>query len=78
MAYARLMSMLRAGGIVDDIIAMGLGIVDGFLLDKSAILFLVKNIGVPVLKFAGFQLPASVVHESEGMLGLTIYALLTG
>ena len=75
---AQLQTLLRSKGLMDDLVALGGGIVDGFLIDKSTILFLIKNIGIPIIDKLGFKLPNGLVKESEGMLGLTLYLLMTG
>jgi len=75
---AQLQSLLRNKGLMDDIVALVGGVFDGFLIDKSTMLFLLKNIGIPIIDKMGFKLPNGLVKESEGMLGLTLYLLMTG
>ncbi len=60
---------------MNDILAVGLGVVDGYLLQKSPWAFLLKNIGVPIASLFT-KIPDSIKYESEGMLGLTISVLL--
>ena len=60
----------------EDILTVAMGFVDGLLLDKAEILFLLKNLGVPAAKVFGVRVPEWLENESEGMLGLLVYSLL--
>ena len=66
---------LKAKGYLDDIMAFGSGLLDGFLIDKAPWAFLIKNIGLPVASFF-LPIPDGLRHESEGMLGFAVYLLI--
>jgi hypothetical protein len=74
---AALRAALATRGMVEDVMAVGSGVVDGFLLEKVPVAFLIKNIGIPVLSLFVREIPDALKKESEGMLGLAIYALIT-
>ena len=62
---------------MDDIVALGGGFIDAFLLRASVGLFLLKNIAVPIVdKMGWISLPKGLVYESEGMLGFVIGILV--
>jgi len=63
---------------IDDIIAVGSGVLDGYLLEKMPMAFLVKNVGIPIASLFIKGIPDGLKKESEGMLGLLIYVLLSG
>ena len=69
---------LAAGEWVDDVLAVVGGAVDAYLLRASPLLFLAKNIAVPILDKLVIRLPRGLVLESEGMLGFIIATLLGG
>jgi len=52
------------------------GAVDGFLLraggTTGAVIFLAKNIGVPVVHHMLIKLPEGLVHHSVGQLGMAV------
>jgi len=62
----------------DDIFALGGGAVDAILLKQNALLFILKNIAIPVVDRTVTKLPRGLVLESEGMLGFIAVILLTG
>jgi len=63
--------------LIDEISAVGGGILDGILIDTLPIAFLAKNILIPVLAHvAPVPIPDGLVHQSEGMLGFTVYLML--
>ena len=62
---------------MDDIVALGGGFIDAFLLRSSVGLFLLKNIAIPIVDKAGWvSLPKGLVYQSEGMLGFVIGILV--
>jgi hypothetical protein len=77
MAMATLERLTRATWM-DDAIAFGAGALDGYLLDKVPVAFLIKNVGVPIASLFVRGIPDGLKKESEGMLGLAVYVLLTG
>lgn len=68
-----------SGGLADYIGAMVSGGVDGFLVKKNlGMLFLVKNIAIPVLSaFKPGLLPRGVTLHSAGQLGMVVALALT-
>ena len=74
----RTLTALRAGEWVDDVLAVVGGAVDAYLLRASPLLFLAKNVAVPILDKTVLKLPRGLVLESEGMLGFIIATLLGG
>jgi len=74
---AMVLREITRGTWLDDVIAIGAGVLDGYLLEKIPIAFIVKNVGIPVASLF-FRVPDGLKKESEGMLGLLIYVLLSG
>jgi len=66
------------GPYIDDISAFAGGVLDAVFLEKDMDgAFLAKNIAIPILYALGLKaIPKGLVHQSEGMLGLIIAALL--
>jgi len=80
---AQVLRLAMRGGIVDDLAALGNGFIDGILLSARTgnwgpIVFLAKNIAVPVIHYLVSPLPKGLVHSSEGMLGFAISVLIMG
>jgi len=66
-------------GLQKTLVTIGLGALDGWLLDSNVMAFLIKNAGVVAIDKLGLmKLPDYIVTESEGMLGLVAYALIKG
>ena len=61
---------------VDDVLAVGSGFVDGALIDKAPIGFLIKNLAIPIIDKTMIKLPKGLVYHAEGQLGLLAYLLL--
>jgi hypothetical protein len=78
-AAARVL-MLPPGlaGYQDDIFAVAGGVADAILLKQNALLFILKNIAVPVVDRTVTRLPKGLVLQSEGMLGFIATILLLG
>jgi len=82
MAYALVQKTL-AGGWTDHILALGGGFLDGIFIHKKsgtagAVLFLLKNLGLPVANIFGVRVPKALLFESEGALALLISHSLMG
>jgi len=70
---------LAPKGMIEDLITVGIGALDGYLLDTNVMAFLAKNLAVVGLdKFGILKLPEFLVKESESMLGIVLYALIKG
>ena len=69
---------LAPKGMIEDLITVGIGALDGYLLDTNVMAFLVKNLAVVGLDKFGMKLPEFIVRESESMLGIVLYALIKG
>ncbi len=81
MAYQlqRLLGGLRLGKeFWDYATAFGSGIVDGFLLGMDAdIIFLIKNIGIPIAKIFIGAIPDGLAIHSTGQLGMIATMFIT-
>ena len=62
---------------INDLICIGAGVFDGWLLEKSPLAFMIKNVGIPIASLF-VKIPEALKYESESMLGLMIYAILMG
>jgi hypothetical protein len=80
MAFLRAIpTELRIEGILEDIIAVISGAIDGYLIDTNVLALLLKNVAVVGIDKLGImKLPEKLVGSSEGMLGLILYALVKG
>jgi hypothetical protein len=74
---AQVLAQLTRTTWINDIICLGAGAFDGWLLDKSPLAFMVKNIGIPIASLF-VRVPDALKYESESMLGLMIYAIIFG
>jgi hypothetical protein len=72
------LTISRAGEWIDDLAAFGGGALDAWLLKANALLFLAKNIAVPLIDKMVIKLPRGLTLESEGMLGFIIMTLIGG
>lgn len=78
MALALETLKFKVGGMLDDILAVGNGLIDWHLLGWDALAFIVKNLVVVLVDKAGImKLPAGLVYSSEYALGLVVGALLS-
>lgn len=68
----------RMGGMFDDVLAVGNGLLDWYVLGWDALAFIVKNLVIVLLDKAGImRLPAGLVYSSEYALGLVVGALIS-
>jgi len=66
-------------GLMRDLVTVGVGALDGWLLDSNVMAFLIKNLAVVGIDKLGIaRVPDNLVSESEGMLGIVLYALIKG
>ena len=78
-AVMQALKTITAGkGIVNDILAFAGGAMDGYCMKHgNEIVYLVKNIGVPVLSFLGVPIPEGLKHQCEGAIAQLIVFNLT-
>lgn len=70
---------LRVTGLMDDLLAVANGAVNGYLIDHNVMAMLLLNLSVlAVDKLGLFKVPEGLVKSSEGFLGLVLYAILKG
>lgn len=76
--FEKLMRSIQSKEFVDSILALIGGGVDYYLMAKGKdTMFLIKNIGIPVLDILGFKLPKGLTYQSYGSLGMLIGALVS-
>jgi len=63
--------------LVDALTAFGSGAVDGYLLRKDmGVVFLAKNIAIPIIHLLLTKLPKGLVDHAVGQLGLLLSLFL--
>ena len=70
----RLESITRS----DNIMAIAYGLVNGLVLDKSPLGFLLLNVGVVGAGMLGVRLPDGVVKGAYNNLGIILWAIIRG
>jgi hypothetical protein len=70
----RLESMVKS----DSIMAIAFGLVNGLVLDKSPLGFLLLNAGVVGANVFGIRLPDGVVKGAYNNLGIILWAIIRG
>lgn len=74
---AQVLRSLARSEYIDDVLAVGNGALNGYLLDKNqAVVMLVKDILVALSYHMGVHGFAKLAGSAEGMLGLVLYALI--
>lgn len=68
---------ILSSDLVEDVVAVGYGAFNGYLLDKQAGGFILVNLAALIASIVVEEVPKSIRYASENNLGIILYAMFT-